>query len=100
MSIFNETKQTEAQLIKGANYRAYMALRNDFERVFKMLNESKDIQAVLDDFGSDAIPLFQTSQKTIELLKFINPEYVPPISTNEFQFNADGTVTFISKPTE
>ena len=89
----NYTAPTVKQQMINMNTEAYTQLKMSFERTFNFLNNAKDIQSVLNDWGTDAVSLFQASQNTIAYLQSINPDYVPPKTTNSYTFNPDGSVT-------
>lgn len=95
MPIFNpnQTVPTVKDRIISENTNSYRVLKSGLERSFNLLNQADNIQAMLDDFGTDAVMLFQASAATIQLLQFINPDYVAPTTTNTYTFNGDGTVT-------
>lgn len=100
MSILNNTiKISVADSIRNINTNNYDRLKQGIERSFYALNNAVDIQAVLDDFGTNASSLFETFRKTVEFLTFINPDYVAPVTENKYQFNLDGSITYI-KPVE
>jgi hypothetical protein len=84
---------TVKQQMVNINTQAYNQLRMNFENIFRLLNTATDIQAVLDDWGTDGVALFQASAATIAYLQSINPSYVPPTTKNTYTFNNDGTVT-------
>ena len=88
---------SEKDLMVLANKSAYEMLVMYFERSFNILNKSNNPQAVLDEWGTNAVKLFQASQTTVQYIQSINPAYVPPTTTNTYTFNADGTVT-LNKP--
>lgn len=93
INITTPTAPTVKQQMVNVNTSAYNQLKNSFELSFNLLNKAKDIQAVLNDWGTDAVALFQASAATIAYLQSINPAYVPPATKNTYTFNNDGTVT-------
>lgn len=94
-----QTQLSKKDTIVAINTQTYNMLKNNFEKVFFLVNGLKgitttpvDIQKTLDDFGTDGVTLFQTSEKVLELLQFVNPNYVPPTTENTFTFNSDNSV--------
>ena len=103
MNIFNTTKElTQAQKlkefissIKQSNKVALDMLKKSHEINFNNIwnNPSFTPQEIFDEFGTDAVQLFQVSSATQEFIKMCDPDYeilVPPV---EFTINEDGTVT-------
>ena len=72
-----------------------MRLEQGFKRAFDTINNSENIQGILDEYGTEAGELFKASRDTIMFLMRLNPSYVPPASAHDFIFNADGTVTLV-----
>lgn len=86
---------TEKQRMINANTQGYNFLKMSFETSFRILNNAVNPQIVLDQWGTEAVALFQASGATIAYLQLVNPAYVPPTTTKVYTFNADGTVTYV-----
>ena len=103
MNIFNTTKElTKAQKLKGF----VDSIKQSNKVSLDILKQSHDInfnniwnngnftpQEIFNEFGTDAVQLFQVSAATQEFIKMCDPDYeilVPPV---EFTINEDGTVT-------
>lgn len=101
MNIFNTTQSTTPSkdaMIADSN-TGLNSLITMTEHNFYFLNNSSNPQAILDEWGTSAVSLFQAYAATIAFIQnpLIRPTYIAPVTKNTYTINADGTVTW-NKP--
>lgn len=98
MNIFQQKHQlTEAQSranqVAMFNQQGLDSLKQSVTNSFHLVWYASNPQAVLDEFGSSAVELFQASVAAQEFIKQFDNTWVDLVTPYEFTINEDGTVT-------